>query len=104
VAKSKPSKAKKLPKQVKTAAVADPIIESENDFSHIEEPLTEQISNGRLGQSQPDLTVETNQETIDDSIQEITEMIRFKISNDAYTLETKQEIKELLDRVVRLLY
>jgi ParB family transcriptional regulator, chromosome partitioning protein len=114
VAKTKPPKAPKaakIPKQVESGVDELPsiesdeafVIESKEDSSLIAAHLGEQIPNVQLGQSQPDLTVETNQETIDDSIQEITETIRFKISNDAYTLETKQEIKELLDQVVKLL-
>ncbi len=103
VAKIKPPPAKKPPKQLESLAMDDPIIVSKEDSPPITEYLGEQIPNVQLGQPQPDLTVESNQENIDDSIQEIAETIRFKISNDAYTLETKQEIKELLDRVVKLL-
>jgi ParB family transcriptional regulator, chromosome partitioning protein len=109
VAKIKPPKARKAPKQSESWAVDDLIIDLEGDSPSIAEPLAEQISNAQLGQSQPDLTVkasqiaETTPTEIDDSIQEITEAIRFKISNDVYSLATKQEIKGLLDRVMKLL-
>ncbi len=83
VAKTKPPKAAKVPKN------SNPSEECSDELGAIP--------------PQPDLTVETNQEAIDDSIQEMTERIRFKISNDAYSLETKQEIQGLLDRVVKLL-
>jgi ParB family transcriptional regulator, chromosome partitioning protein len=109
VAKTKPPKPKKPPRQVENIAVDNPILNLEGDSTPLEESVDIQVSNVQIEQSQPDLAVETsqisetNQEEIDDSIQEITEAIRFKISNDAYTLATKQEIKRLLDRVMKLL-
>jgi ParB family transcriptional regulator, chromosome partitioning protein len=120
VAKTKPPKATgrvphpaaKVLKQVEIGAVNDLIIDSEVDSKATEKSLAEipvQLSKVELEQSQTDLTVKASQisiasqEEIDDKIQEMAETIRFKISNDAYSLETKQEIEGLLDRVMILL-
>jgi ParB family transcriptional regulator, chromosome partitioning protein len=109
VAKIKPPKTKKPPKQLESWAVDNSVIDLEGDYTPISEPLDKQIPNVRLEQSQADLASEASQisiasqEEIDEKIQEMTETIRFKIANDAYTLETKQKIEGLLDRVMILL-
>ncbi len=82
---------------------------AEEDYLPIAEHLGKHMPNVQVGQSQLHLTVEasqiseTNQAEIDDLIQEMTETIRFKISNDAYNLKTKQEIKELLGRIIKIM-
>jgi ParB family transcriptional regulator, chromosome partitioning protein len=109
VAKTKPPKAPKatkVVKQVEIGSVDDLTIDSEVNDRATEKS---QLSKVELEQSQPDLTATASQisiasqEEIDEKIQEMTETIRFKISNDAYSLETKQEIEGLLDRVMILL-
>jgi ParB family transcriptional regulator, chromosome partitioning protein len=100
------TKATKVPKQVGIGSVDDLTIDSEVDDKATEKS---QLSKVEVEQSQPDLTATASQisiasqEKIDEKIQEMTETIRFKISNDAYSLETKQEIEGLLDRVMILL-
>jgi ParB family transcriptional regulator, chromosome partitioning protein len=117
VAKTKPPKAPKatgletrpatkVVKQVEIGSVDDLTIDSEVNDRATEKS---QLSKVELEQSQPDLTATASQisiasqEEIDEKIQEMTETIRFKIFNDAYSLETKQKIEGLLDRVMILL-
>ena len=102
VAKNKPPKVDKTPKQGKSI-VDDPVIESEGDSTPVEESLNVQVPKVQLEQPQLDLSGSAHQEAIDNAIQDMTETIRFKISNDAYTLEIKQEIQALLCAVIKLM-
>ncbi len=106
VAKSKPPKA---PKATKAPKVDEPpSTESEGDSNSSEEVFDSLVSKPQPEQPQPDLTAEAGQtsivdQEIDEHIETMTETIRFEISNNTYSSETKQEVAGLLDRAMKLL-
>jgi ParB family transcriptional regulator, chromosome partitioning protein len=112
VAKIKPPKAKKSPKQLESLAVDDSIA-SAADSGKFKEPLDNSTPKVRLEPSQPDSVAtespilpclgDFENDLLGERIQELTEIVRFKISNETYSVKVKQEIQELLDRVVKIL-
>jgi ParB family transcriptional regulator, chromosome partitioning protein len=105
VAKSKPPK---TPKASKAPKNEPPNAESEEDCSPSEEVLDSLVSKPQPEQPQPNLTVERDRisivdQEIDEHIEAMTETIRFEISNNTYSSETKQEVAGLLDRAMKLL-
>jgi ParB family transcriptional regulator, chromosome partitioning protein len=105
IAKSKPPRA---PKAAKAPKNEPPNTQSKGDCSSSEEVLDSLVSKPQPGQSQTDLTMEAGRisivdQEIDRHIETMTETIRFEISNNTYSSETKQEVAGLLDRAMKLL-